>query len=596
MDDVRWPDGLHQQGTRFYFRARVPADLIQAWGTKTVKWALETSDFREAVKQVALKRAEFVQRCDVLRAGPTLAPVELTTGDLERLAIEWFAERRRIEAKADLERSEPLTDIELDDVRAAANLDLKDAREALISRDSVSIRNLVGNVMDRWLAKRRITLAPESLQYRELALLFARAFRESASWAQVELEGDIVKEVSDPLFSGVLEGATLKVAPTAGVGAANRLSAPQSTSGLTVREAAQLFWDETKASKRMGDKTRQKYRASLDLVIAHLGGDAPIAALSRDSCKGFLELLRKLPPNFSKGKSNTSLVRIIRDAAQRDGAKAQMAQNTMEMYFRQMREFAEWAAAEGYCAPLNLSGLKVERRVDDDDEEDQRRAFEPEELRRIFSSPLFVGCRDEHHGFNKPGQHRPTDSARYWLPLLGLWTGARLGELGQLRVEDIKRTEQGTPYIDINADEPPMSLKTRNAARAIPIHPELGRLGFLHFVEKLRAKGEKWLFPDMLETGRPNSYRATKQFGSFLNATKLKAPDTCFHSFRHGFRKALREGHVPDESAIMICGWSKGGMESHYGRGKFADRLYDDICKVTYPGLDLSHLYPKSDE
>lgn len=593
---MRWPDGLHQQGTRFYFRARVPADLIPAWGTKTVKWALETSDFREAVKQVALKRAEFVQQCDDLRAGATLASADLSTPDLERLAIEWFAERQRIEAQADLDRTEPLTDVELDDARAAADTTFLEARSALASRDIVSIRNLVANLMGRWLAKRNIALAPESQQYRELALLFARAVREDAARARVMLRGDIATKADDPLFNGVLEGAAPKVTATAGGSSANRVSSPQSTSGLSVREAAQTFWDETKASKRMGEKTRQKYRASLDLVIAHLGEDAPITTLSRDSCKSFLELLRKLPPNFSKGKSNTSLAKVIRDATQRDGTKALMAQNTMEMYFRQMREFADWAAAEQHCPPINLSGLKVEQRVDDDDGEDQRRVFEIEELRRIFSSPLFVGCRDAQHGFNKPGPHRPIDSPRYWLPLLGLWTGARLGELCQLRVEDIKRTEKGTPYIDINADEPPMSLKTKNAERAVPIHPELERLGFLSFVERQRAKGEKWLFPDMLTTGRPNSYRATKQFGSFMNATKLKAPDTCFHSFRHGFRKALRESHVPDEMTTLICGWSKGGMENHYGKGKYADRLYEDIRKVTYLGLDLSHLYPASEE
>jgi integrase len=68
--------------------------------------------------------------------------------------------------------------------------------------------------------------------------------------------------------------------------------------------------------------------------------------------------------------------------------------------------------------------------------------FSIEELRRIFSSPIYTA------------NHRPkggAGEASYWLPLLALWTGARLSEIGQLLVEDIAE-DSGVKYINITTE------------------------------------------------------------------------------------------------------------------------------------------------
>jgi integrase len=43
---------------------------------------------------------------------------------------------------------------------------------------------------------------------------------------------------------------------------------------------------------------------------------------------------------------------------------------------------------------------------------------------------------------------RRKDGADHWLPLLALWTGARLEELGQLHVSDV-RQQEGVHYLAI---------------------------------------------------------------------------------------------------------------------------------------------------
>lgn len=41
------------------------------------------------------------------------------------------------------------------------------------------------------------------------------------------------------------------------------------------------------------------------------------------------------------------------------------------------------------------------------------------------------------------------------------------------------------------------SLKNINSQRQMPIHPELIKLGFLKYVEALKANGQERLFPEL---------------------------------------------------------------------------------------------------
>ena len=68
-----------------------------------------------------------------------------------------------------------------------------------------------------------------------------------------------------------------------------------------------------------------------------------------------------------------------------------------------------------------------------------------------------------------------------------------------------------------------------------------------------------------------------------------------FHSFRHGFKDALRRAGVSEDLNDALTGHSGGGVGRSYGAKDMERRfglraLSEAVAKVHYRGLDLSHL------
>lgn len=71
-------------------------------------------------------------------------------------------------------------------------------------------------------------------------------------------------------------------------------------------------------------------------------------------------------------------------------------------------------------------------------------------------------------------------AAKQWVPLLGAYSGARVGELCQLRAEDV-RQDDGIHYIRITPDA---GTVKSGMFRDVPLHDHVVGEGFLDFVKK----------------------------------------------------------------------------------------------------------------
>ena len=113
-----------------------------------------------------------------------------------------------------------------------------------------------------------------------------------------------------------------------------------------------------------------------------------------------------------------------------------------------------------------------------------RVAFSENDLTKIFISSIYTdNFRPAGGGID----------ACFWLPLMALYTGARIEELAQLLVEDIQHEQGLGPYLNISDEAEHSKLKNAASRRRIPLHSTLLDCGFLEYAESVRDR--KFLFP-----------------------------------------------------------------------------------------------------
>ena len=151
----------------------------------------------------------------------------------------------------------------------------------------------------------------------------------------------------------------------------------------------------------------------------------------------------------------------------------------------------------------------------------------------------------------------------YWLIPLAIFTGARLGELCQLDLKDFI-TVDGIDCIDINDESENKAIKKRiktdNAKRLVPIHPELIRLGILRYVEKLRSGKQVHLFPELSRDRRDGPAQAPSNWFQKFRARVgvIEKQKTVFHSFRHLFITNLLDQGISPHMVAPIVGHEPG--------------------------------------
>ena len=119
-------------------------------------------------------------------------------------------------------------------------------------------------------------------------------------------------------------------------------------------------------------------------------------------------------------------------------------------------------------------------------------------------------------------------AAGVWLPLLGLFTGARQAETAGLRASNVQEdASTRTPLIVIVPElKAGKRLKTISSEWAIPVHPQLVKLGFLKYETERRREGENaWLFPAVAPDQKGALAAWSKWFGRYLRTTVGIADD-----------------------------------------------------------------------
>jgi integrase len=330
-------------------------------------------------------------------------------------------------------------------------------------------------------------------------------------------------------------------------------------------------------------------RKCIELFAQSLPARTSAAAIDKKAVREWHDLLRELPVKAAEITEFRGLK--IREvlAKNRKLGKPTISKKTINKYLSALGAFCGWLMRRGVIDANPVMGM-----FDRVEKGGQVRSYTTAELQRIFESPIFTGYQSDETDY-LPGNMR-CDDGRYWLPLLALYSGARLGELAQLLLTDV-RSEHGRPFIVVTKEGgSEKSTKTKHSERVIPLHPELVELGFLDYHARMASRGERRLFPEIEPDARGQiSGRMSSWYRRYVARIGVKQDRSVnFHSYRHTLADACRLAGYLDNEFGFVLGHSDGSKITRgYGvltQGTLARRV-EIIEKVIYPGLDLSHLH-----
>jgi len=566
-DTVAKLPGLFQRGTVWWLRVMVPLDLQPAYGRrKKLVQSLDTSDWREASTKGTKLRADKLAEFEDMRRALNPQPVAHLTPELGATLGERL--RSRLLQWDDDLRSDP-----------------KRAQLWLAFTDAVN-----------WKAARALQINPG----------------RGSSAAPLPSDEDLAELARQSPFGGLTPRQLRRFAEVnrgTDEVAALRLASRNLSDVVPMAdsEARKLGlvvdWKAPEARPILMDCLRAYRAAHADIVKRDEGHDvltpalpakAPAAApvYLRDVYARWKDVKKRSPDTllaceralalFEQQSGNTPVQQITR--GQGDEFRAWL--QTLGTSSKTAHDRITWVKSLLRYAFRDLEliqrqpwdGIDVKHRT-----EKPRGVWTEDEMNAFFSLPLF-------NAYELPKDPKAGADAAYWIPILGLFTGARVGELGQLRVADVLASSAGTS-LRITDEAEGATVKSDAGHREVPLHSELIRLGFLDYVAAIKKSGADSLWPAMrFRKGKPGAY-----FSDWVNpfhktATKNKGAPV-FHELRHSARTALTEAGVDASIKDRITG--------HAIKGSTGTRVYEHPTEVVrrsvelirYRGVKLKRIY-----
>ncbi|WP_058196408.1 site-specific integrase [Xanthomonas translucens] len=285
---------------------------------------------------------------------------------------------------------------------------------------------------------------------------------------------------------------------------------------MTLGKARDAFLATLKPSSL--PKTYTIKKTAIEALVAYLGPKVKVHAITRSDLARWYQDMRE------KGASTPTLT-------------------NKQSYIGGRGGFFEWAMASGHYprgdnpASGHVSYSQREKRSR---KKLGFKAYDRAQIQALFAPEALA---------------KLSESAR-WASLIGLYTGARASEVGQLLIKDVFE-EDGIPCIRVSDEGEHQKVKTEVSIRTVPLHPELLKMGFLEWVDEKRRAGQTRVFPAAKATavnGQGNWI--TKAFSRHLAEVGKgwEPAKRGFHSLRKTFIQELQGAGVVSELRAQIVG------------------------------------------
>jgi integrase len=242
--------------------------------------------------------------------------------------------------------------------------------------------------------------------------------------------------------------------------------------------------------------------------------------------------------------------------------EARSAKTVSDIWLVAARTVFGWALRERLIQANPFVGVTVtvpkKRRLRETD------AFTPEEATAILKAALAITNTSSRFA-----------AACRWVPWLCAYTGARAGEITQLRGVDVVRREG----IDALCLTPEAGTIKTGAIRTIPVHEHLIAQGFLDFV-KSRGGGPLFYNPekaprasaDPTNPGRPRAVKTRERLAAWVRRIGVNDPNVRpNHAWRHTFKQIAERHHISEKVSDEITGHAPLTIGRGYGRPTLVD-------------------------
>ncbi|MGA9851660.1 MAG: site-specific integrase [Gammaproteobacteria bacterium] len=532
---LRLPSYLQKRADLYYFRFVVPEALRPYWPSREVKHSLKTPDRAHAIRGARALVLYLEGLFEAVSMG------KLTHIEAKRLLDE-FLRTELAKLTGYLEDHGPLSFEQKERVKES----IKTMR-SLANFDVPS--TYARNAADRVIHDHKLEVEKDTPEYERLALL--------ATHMSITLFEAFVAKSEEFKSFAVPTRTQPASSPAPEVIADDEES-------ILLSKLIDNYCEEKRREGSWTEKTAYSNQGMYDLLLK-IVGDVPIKRLDAVAARRYKTILQKLPANLEKSPHYRDLP--LHDVLAMK-PKDLMSVTTLNNHLTKVASLFGWAERNGYIERNYFANLTMRNPQRPDE---ARAAFTNEDLKKIFSTGQY-----KEHKFLHPHY--------YWLPLLGLHTGARLNELCQLQLSDV-RQEDGVWVFDINGMGPGKHLKSKAARRLIPVHPKLLELGFLRFVEQLRAQGKTQLFPELRARRDGAGQSASLWFGRYRKSLGFykQTPKKDFHSFRTTLINTLKQKGLSQPEVAALVGHSMDSITfDRYGKPYNPMLLLEVLKKVDF--------------
>ncbi|WP_298816101.1 DUF6538 domain-containing protein [uncultured Roseibium sp.] len=512
----------HKTTGIYQFRKRVPDDLRQVIGKSEVKVSLKTRDPAEAQIEYFRVAAEIADRWNNLRNGQvslTKKQAFAIAGEIYRKIVSENEENpEKIPAVSAITRYNAIFNPDKVKIIVAAPSVL----EKIGKTPKELIKELVisrsKKSLDDYLGSRGIRLDEDSYKL-ALECLHEAIFQASEHVFRMA-KGDYRPDPEADRFPP-WEAPTTKQ---------NKPEDPTKEFGLIA------IFDEYSKEYNHSVATRDRWRPIL-CGVAEVHPD--IRTIDQDWCFEWRDRL------IAKGLALSTV---------KDG------------YLAALKSTCNWAVQKRLIERNPVEGVQVKVRLK---KGQSQRGFTTEEANLIL--PAAVQKFKE----NLSPEHR---DARRWLPWLCAYTGARVGEIAQLRKKDLRQVGD----VWLLWITPEAGTQKTISERFVAVHPHLIEQGFIDFV-KNKQDGPLFFDPRRARNSKRSnsqSRKVSERVGAWVRSLGIKDKRVWpNHGWRHRFKTVARKVKMDPGTRDYLQGHVPHNEAEEYGEYE-PDVLYGEIAKL----------------